>query len=87
VWNILVPLVAGILIGLFFQNRKRVDAGRITFGVIIVLIFSMGYSIGSNSELLKSMPKIGSVGLAILTLSILFSLLFLRVLRRLVRLD
>jgi hypothetical protein len=81
------PLIAGILLGYFLRDKKRINLGRITFGTILALIFSLGFSIGSNSELLGVMPKVGLNAVVILTLTILFSVVFLKVAGKMVRME
>lgn len=86
-WEVVVPLIAGIMVGFAWRSRKHVDLEGVTLGAIVVLIFSLGFSIGSNNELLRSMPKIGLSALVMLALAMLFSVLFLKVFRKLVNLD
>ncbi|MCJ7468897.1 hypothetical protein MUO74_00135, partial [Candidatus Bathyarchaeota archaeon] len=69
------------------REKKRVDLGKVVFGTIIILIFSMGFSIGSNNELLASMPVIGVNAVVIMVLSVVFSIVFLKVARKLVKLE
>jgi uncharacterized membrane protein YbjE (DUF340 family) len=87
VWNVIVPLIAGIIIGYFLRNRKHVDLGKVTLGAILTLIFSMGFSIGSNNDLLQSMPKIGLNALVLVALVMFFSVFFLKAYRKVVKLD
>lgn len=86
-WNVIVPLIAGIVTGFFLRNRKHIELGKATFGAIIVLIFSMGFSIGSNNELLQSMPKIGLSAVVLVALTMFFSVIFLKIFRKMVNLD
>lgn len=85
--NIIVPLIAGITIGYLLRNKKRIDLGKVSFGAIIVLIFSMGFSIGSNSELLQSIPKIGLNALVMVGLAMFFSVIFLKAFQKMVKLE
>lgn len=85
--NIIVPLIAGITIGYLLRNKKRIDLGKVSFGAIIVLIFSMGFSIGSNNELLQSMPKIGLNALVMVGLAMFFSVIFLKAFQKMVKLE
>jgi len=87
VLNIIVPLIAGIAIGYFLRKRKRLDLGKVTLGAIVLLIFSMGFSIGSNNELLQSMPNIGFDAVAMVGLALFFSVIFLKAFRKVVRLN
>jgi 4-hydroxybenzoate polyprenyltransferase len=87
VLNIIVPLVAGIAIGYFLRKRKHLDLGKVTIGAIVLLIFSMGFSIGSNNELLQSMPNIGFDAVAMVALALFFSVIFLKAFRKVVNLN
>lgn len=71
-------LVAGMLLGLFLRDKKHVNLNRITFAVIIMLIFSLGFSIGSSNELLDSLPRVGLSAIVITLLAIGFSVLFVK---------
>ncbi len=85
--TLVLALVAGIGLGYVLREKKRVDLGKVVFGAIIVLIFSMGFSIGSNNELLASMPVIGVNAVVIMALSVVFSIVFLKAARKLVKLE
>ena len=82
--NFIVPLIAGILLGYVLRNKKRVNLSQVTFGAIVVLIFSLGFSIGSNNELLAAMPRVGLNAVVVLTLTILFSVIFVKAVRKMV---
>jgi hypothetical protein len=86
-FNLIVPLIAGILLGYVLRNKKRVNLSQVTFGTIIVLIFSLGFSIGSSNELLSAMPRVGLNAVVILTLTILFSVVFVKATRKMVRME
>lgn len=85
--GIVTALVAGLLLGFLLRNRKRVNLDKVTFGIIIALIFSLGFSIGSNNELLSSFPKIGVNAVVILVLSVFFSVVFVKAARKLVKIE
>jgi uncharacterized membrane protein YadS len=85
--SLLIPLVAGILLGFFLQNKKRFNLGKVTFAAIVVLISSMGFMIGSNNELLASMYRIGFDSIIIVLLSVFFSVIFVKAVRKLVKLE
>lgn len=85
--NVIVPLIAGIAVGYFLRNKKHVDLGKLTFGAIVILIFSMGFLIGSNNDLLQSMPKIGLNPLIMAVLAIFFSIIFLKAFKKMVKLK
>jgi len=81
------PLIAGILLGYFLRDKKRINLGRITFGTILALIFSLGFSIGSSNELLSAMPKVGLNAAVILALTLLFSVVFLKTVKKMVKMK
>jgi hypothetical protein len=85
--NLIVPLIAGILLGYVLRNKKHVNLNRVTFGTIIVLIFSLGFSIGSSNELLAAMPEVGLNAVVILLLALLFSVVFVKAARKMVRIE
>jgi uncharacterized membrane protein YadS len=85
--SLLIPLIAGILLGFFLQNKKRINLGKATFASIIVLIFSMGFMIGSNNELLASMYRIGFDSIIIVLLSVFFSVILVMAARKVVKLE
>lgn len=80
------PLVMGVLLGYYLRGKKPFIVGRLVFGVILVLIFSLGFSIGSNTELLAIMPSVAFNALVLLVMALLFSILFVKAFRRLVKL-
>ncbi len=79
---LVVPLVAGMLLGYFLREKKKANLGKVTLGIILVLIFSLGFSIGSNSELLNSLPEVGLSAVVIASLAIVFSVVLVKVGRR-----
>ena len=71
-----IPLAAGIIAGFLLREKRRADFSRVSVAVILVLIFSLGFSIGVNSELLNSLPRVGVSALAMASLAIAFSVFF-----------
>jgi uncharacterized membrane protein YadS len=86
-FGLVVSLMAGIALGYFLRNRRRVSFGKVTFGVILLLVFSLGFSIGSNGDLLGSLPRVGADAVVIMLLAVGFSVVFVKVAGRLVKLD
>jgi len=82
-----VALVGGIAFGYVLRSRKRVNLGKVTLGVILSLIFSLGFSIGSNGELLGSLPKVGFNAVVILFFALTFSVVFVMAVKRLVKIG
>lgn len=85
--NLIVSLIAGMLLGYFLRERKQVNLSKVTLGSIVVLIFSLGFSIGSNNELLSSMPRVGLNALVILLLTVFFSVIFVKATRKMVKIE
>ena len=83
--NLIIPLAAGILLGYLLRNRKRIKLEKASLAVIAILIFSLGFGIGSNNELLNAMPKVGFNALIISVLTILFSIAFVKAGKRMVK--
>lgn len=79
---LIVPLVAGMLFGYFLREKRKVNLGKLTFGIILVLIFSLGFGIGSNSELLNSLPEVGLSAVVIASLAIVFSVILVKAAKR-----
>lgn len=63
------------------------DLNRVTFSVVLLLIFSLGFSIGSNGDLLGSLSRVGADAVVIMLLAVGFSVIFVKAAGRLVRLD
>ena len=83
---LVVPLVLGVVAGFLLRDKRHFDLSKATFGVILVLIFSLGFTIGSNNELLASFPSVGVSALVLALLAIGFSVFFVVLVRRRLRL-
>jgi hypothetical protein len=81
---LMVPLAIGVSLGYLLRNRKIPKLDKLSQAVIIVLIFSLGFSIGSNNELLASLPIVGVQALVIAVLAIVFSVAFVKLGKRVV---
>ena len=68
-------------------RRKRgiLKVEKLVLVIILALIFSLGFSIGSNSELLAVMPSIWLNALVLLVMALLFSVLFAKAAVKLVK--
>jgi uncharacterized membrane protein YbjE (DUF340 family) len=82
---LVIPLIMGMAVGYSLRGRKIFNTEKVTLGIILMLIFSLGFSIGSNSELLAVMPKVGLNAAVLLTMALLFSILFVKAARKLVK--
>ncbi|MEM3055476.1 MAG: hypothetical protein QXM52_07215, partial [Candidatus Bathyarchaeia archaeon] len=71
--------------GHFLRERKHLNLGKITSGIILVLIFSLGFTMGSNGELLAVLPNVGFRAIVLLATVLIFSILFVKAARKLVR--
>jgi len=80
--SLTVTLVAGILVGYVLQRRRRINFTRASFVIIIVLIFSLGFKIGSNTDLLSALPRVGVNATVIALLAMGFSVVFVRLVRK-----
>jgi hypothetical protein len=87
IFCLVVPLVVGVLLGYLLRDRRKVELGKVSLGVIIVLIFSLGFGIGSNGELLRSLPEVGLQAVVILVFALGFSVALVWAARKLVRLE
>jgi hypothetical protein len=85
--NLIVSLIAGILLGYVLRNKKHVNLSQVTFGTIVVLIFSLGFSIGSSNELLSALPRVGLNAVVVLALALFFSVVFVKAARKMVRME
>jgi len=76
---LIVPLAVGILLGFSLRNKKMPKLDKAAVWIVVILIFSLGFGIGSDNELLSTLPQVGAQGLVIATLAILFSVIFVKV--------
>lgn len=83
--RLIFPLVVGICLGYFWREKKRLKLDKMASAVILILIFSLGFAVGSNSELLAVMPSIGLAAIVLLAMVSFFSILFLKVARKLAK--
>ena len=83
--SLTAPLAAGMLLGYLLRNRKRIKFEKASLAIIVILIFSLGFSISSNNELLNALPKVGLNALIISLLTILFSIAFVKAGRKMVK--
>jgi len=83
---LVAPLVAGILAGYALRKKWHANLNKATLPIIIVLIFSLGFSIGSNKDVLSSLPRVGWNALLIASLTIVFSIALVELAKRKVKL-
>jgi hypothetical protein len=79
---LIIPLALGTLLGYLLRGSKHVDLNKVTFAVILLLIFSLGFTIGSNNELLVSLPRVGFSALGLAISAIFFSVFFVFLARK-----
>ncbi|MGA3192425.1 MAG: LysO family transporter [Candidatus Bathyarchaeia archaeon] len=82
---LVLPLIAGLFSGYLLREKRKVSLAKATLGIILILIFSLGFTIGSNNELLGSMSSVGLSALLMALLAIGFSVLFVALIRKRVR--
>ena len=79
---LVIPLAAGMLVGYLLREKKKINLDKTTLAIILMLIFSLGFTIGSDNDLLASIPKVGVSALAMAVSAIAFSVLFVVLARR-----
>ena len=79
---LIIPLATGILVGYLLREKKKINLDKTTIAIILVLIFSLGFTIGSDNNLLASMPRVGVSALVMAVSAITFSVLFVMLARR-----
>ena len=79
---LIIPLAAGMLVGYLLREKKKINLDKTTLAIILMLIFSLGFTIGSDNDLLASMPRVGVSALAMAVSAIAFSVLFVVLARR-----
>lgn len=83
-WTIFIALILGGLLGWSNLLPKSVYqyTDKLTMVGLMILLFSMGISIGINEEILKHLDSLGIQALAIASFSIIGSVLALWFLQR-----
>ena len=81
----MIPLIAGVLFGYLLRNKRQPKLEKVSIAIIVILIFSLGFGIGSNNQLLEALPQVGLQALVIAGLAILFSIVFVKVGKKLVK--
>ena len=82
---LVLSLIAGLFLGFLLRLRKKINLAKVTLGTILILIFALGFTIGSNNELLDSMYSVGLSALLMALLAIGFSVLFVALIRKRVK--
>jgi uncharacterized membrane protein YbjE (DUF340 family) len=69
-------LVAGVVIGIFIRNYKKVInlSAKLTDGAIFLLLFFLGISVGMNEKIISNFSKIGLQSFIITILATLGSI-------------
>jgi uncharacterized membrane protein YbjE (DUF340 family) len=83
--DLIVPLVVGVLCGYLLRNRKLPRLEKFSLAIIVILIFSLGFGIGSNNQLLSALPQVGLQALVISAIAIAFSIVFVKAGKKLVK--
>jgi uncharacterized membrane protein YbjE (DUF340 family) len=76
---LIVSFILGGIFGRVFYKQKNIPLlnKRLTYMVILILLFSMGLSTGSNETILKNLPTLGMDSLVLTIFATLGSILFL----------
>lgn len=77
-WAILLSLAGGVAIGYFFtlsEKQKKINSRVQQLGVVL-LLFSMGISVGGNKSIVCNLKNIGKISLAFAVLTSIFSIIF-----------
>jgi uncharacterized membrane protein YbjE (DUF340 family) len=86
VLRVFFPLLLGLALGYILRReKKRLNLDRLIFWVILLLVFSLGFAVGSNNELLAVMPDAGLKALVLSALTLIFTILFVKALDKTVR--
>ncbi|MEM3596745.1 MAG: LysO family transporter [Candidatus Bathyarchaeia archaeon] len=83
--RLIIPLVVGIVLGYFLRNKKALNLNKVVSGTILMLIFSLGFTIGSNNDLLAMMPNVGLSAAVLLFTTLFFSIIFAKAARKLMK--
>lgn len=77
-WLILISLGVGVLIGLlgFIPKKYMKFNSKFQQVGVILLLFSMGASIGANKELIMNIKSLGLKAITFALLTCLFSVIF-----------
>ncbi len=70
-------MLAGIGLGYVLRQKKQLvkQFNRSTFGIILLLLFVLGISVGSNQDLMGNISTLGLRGLQLALVSLLGSVL------------
>jgi hypothetical protein len=77
--DLIVPLVVGVPSGYLLRNQKLPRLENLSLAIIVILVFSLGFGIGSDNQLLSALPQVGLQALVISALAIAFSIIFVKV--------
>ncbi|MDR0661233.1 MAG: lysine exporter LysO family protein [Prevotellaceae bacterium] len=74
--EVILFLVLGILLGYFVRKKQRFlsISNRLVSISIYALLFLLGVALGTNSDLLRQLPKLGGYAFVLAVLSILGSI-------------
>ncbi len=82
-WLIVLPFAVGILIGARLPRRLIRAASAITTTGLGLLLFTMGARVGSDPRVVSRLGVLGGEAVVIAVLSIIFSVVLVRVFVRL----
>lgn len=75
--TVILIMTTGIIIGYFFRSRKKIikAINKSTLWIILVLLFFMGVSVGSNHVVMDNLDTIGLRGVQLALATILGSVI------------
>ncbi|MFA9397428.1 MAG: LysO family transporter [Clostridiaceae bacterium] len=84
-WSIIVVLLVGIFIGASVKLPSKIKkiTSNIQYIGVVVLLFTMGVSLGLNKDILKNIRYIGVESLTFAVLTSLFSIILVYFVSRL----
>ena len=68
----MIVMLSGVLIGYILRNIRAIPAlvSKINIYIIFLLLFVMGLSVGSNTQVIQGLGTLGLLGIAISVVSI-----------------
>ena len=71
-FGVMIVMLSGVLIGYILRNIRAIPAlvSKINIYIIFLLLFVMGLSVGSNTQVIQGLGTLGLLGIAISVVSI-----------------
>jgi uncharacterized membrane protein YadS len=86
--TLFIAILAGTVVGYFLRRREKVIRiiDSALWGVIVLLLFLLGFAIGRSPQVMRSLPELGFYALLLALGAILGSVLLTAGLNRLFKL-